>query len=255
MSANVPDAAAARLRAEGLVKRFGSRVALAGLHLEVSAGQVLGLLGPNGAGKSTFVRVLLGLERADAGALLVDGAPPPRGWLRRVGVAPQELAVYDELTGLENLNHFARLHGLTGVALREHVDRALEVAGLTERARTRVDGWSGGMKRRLNLAAAVVHDPDLLVLDEPTVGVDAASRVAILDEVRRRARAGAAVLLATHHLDEVLRTCDRVAVLSRGRVVAEGEPASIAARGPTEAEGAGLERFLLELSAGSQADG
>lgn len=254
MSVNVLDGAAARLRAVGLVKRFGPRAALAGLHLDVRAGQVLGLLGPNGAGKSTFVRVLLGLERADAGALLVDGAPPARGWLRRVGVAPQELAVHDELTGLENLSLFARLHGLSGQVLRERVDRALAVGGLLERARTRVEGWSGGMKRRLNLAAAVVHDPDLLVLDEPTVGVDAASRVAILDEVRRRARAGAAVLLATHHLDEVLRTCDRVAVLSQGRVVAEGEPASIAARGAEEAEGAGLERLLLQLSQG-QADG
>lgn len=240
-----------RLRALQLEKRFGDRQALAGVSLELRPAEVVGLLGPNGAGKSTLVRLLLGLERPDAGALEVDGAPPRPGWLRRVGVAPQELALYEELTGQENLELFGRLQGLRGQDLLARLAATLEVVGLTERAGTRVAGWSGGQKRRLNLAAALVHGPDLVVLDEPTTGVDVASRAAILDEVRRRAGAGAAVLLATHHLEEAARVCDRAVVLAAGRVVAEGPLEELTRRHGGGGAGApALEHALLRLSAG-----
>lgn len=249
--ARLGEAVLPRLRAVGLRKRFGDRWALDGLSLEAWPGEVLGLLGPNGAGKSTFVRLLLGLEAPDAGRLEVDGGAPGRGWLRRVGVAPQELALYDELTGRENLELFGRLQGLPGRDVGARAAAALEVVGLTGRGASRVDGWSGGMKRRLNLAAALIHDPDLIVLDEPTTGVDPASRAAILDEVRRRATAGAAVLLATHHLEEAARVCDRAVILDRGRAAAEGSILDLVARhGGGAADGAGLERALLGLTAG-----
>lgn len=248
---SVEEGPPARLRAVGLCKRFGERRALDGLSFDVRPGEVLGLLGPNGAGKSTLVRLLLGLEAPDAGRFEVDGGAPRRGWLRRVGVAPQELALYEELTGRENLEFFGRLLGLTGADLRARAAEVLEVVGLTERAGSRVEGWSGGMKRRLNLAAALIHGPDLIVLDEPTTGVDPASRAAILDEVRRRARAGAAVLLATHHLEEAVRVCDRALILDRGQVVAEGTiPDLVGRHGRGAADGLGLERALLHLTAG-----
>lgn len=240
-----------RLRAVGLSKRFGERRALDGLSFDVRPGEVLGLLGPNGAGKSTLVRLLLGLEAPDAGRFEVDGGAPPRGWLRRVGVAPQELALYEELTGRENLEFFGRLLGLTGRELGARAAAVLEVVGLTERGGSRVEGWSGGMKRRLNLAAALIHGPDLIVLDEPTTGVDPASRAAILDEVRRRASAGAAVLLATHHLEEAARVCDRALILDRGQAVAEGTIPDLVGRyGRGAADGLGLERALLHLTTG-----
>lgn len=246
---SIGEAVSPRLRAVGLHKRFGDRQALAGLSFELRPGEVLGLLGPNGAGKSTFVRLLLGLEVADAGRFEVDAAAPRRGWLRRVGVAPQELALYEELTGRENLEFLGRLQGLTGDDLRSSAAATLEVVGLSDRGDSRVSGWSEGMKRRLNLAAALIHGPDLIVLDEPTTGVDAASRAAILDEVRRRADAGAAVLLATHHLDEAARVCDRALILDGGRVVAEGSiPDLVARHGQGVADGLGLERAVLRLT-------
>ncbi len=232
----------------GLRKRFGARQALDGLDLEVRRGEVLGLLGPNGAGKTTFVRLLLGLERPDAGRLLLDGAPPPRGWLRRLGVAPQELALYDELTGRENVTFFGRLHGLRGAALRARVEDALAFVMLDERADERVAGWSGGMQRRLNLAVALVHEPELLVLDEPTVGVDPQSRALLLERVRALRDAGRTVVYTSHHMDEVERVCDRVAVVDRGRLLDAGTPDELVARHAGRAPDApgGLARAPLE---------
>ena len=203
-------------------KSFGARLALDSLSLRVERGEVLGLLGPNGAGKSTLVACVVGLLRPDAGEVRFDARPLDRRALARIGVAPQELALYPDLSGEENLRFFARLYGLGGALLRERVDFALDFVGLSERRRGRVDTWSGGMQRRLNLAVAIVHDPDLVILDEPTVGVDPQSRNRVLENVERLRAADKAVIYTTHYMEEAQRLCDRVGVLDRGRLLAEG---------------------------------
>ena len=173
-------------------KSYGGLVAVDGLSLEVRRGEILGLLGPNGAGKTTTVGLATGLLEPDEGRVDIEGAGPPTSpeARRRLGVAPQSLALYESLTGRENLEFFASIQGLEGEALRERVRAALLFVGLAERAGERVSGYSGGMKRRLNLAAAVVHDPEIVLLDEPTVGVDPQSRGLIFDNVLALARPG-----------------------------------------------------------------
>ncbi len=207
-----------------LRKRFGDRVAVDGISLEVRRGEVLGLLGPNGAGKSTTIHMAVGLLDPDQGSVDVGGqGSPRRPEVRRLlGVAPQSLAVYEALTPEENLRFFGRVQGLTGKALEARVEWALDFATLADRRRDRVAALSGGMKRRLNLAAALVHDPAVLLLDEPTVGVDPQSRNAILDRVLELRGEDRAVVYTTHYMEEAARICDRVAVVDHGRVLALG---------------------------------
>jgi ABC-2 type transport system ATP-binding protein len=206
---------------DGVVKRYGAVTAVDGLSLAVRRGEILGLLGPNGAGKTTTVGLVSGLLEPDGGRVLVAGRPPssPES-RRRLGVAPQALALYDALTGRENLEFFASLHGLAGAARDERVRSALDFVGLAERAGDRAATYSGGMKRRLNLAAALVHDPEIVVLDEPTVGVDPQSRNAIFDNVEQLNREGMTVIYTTHYMEEAERLCDRVAIVDRGRLLA-----------------------------------
>jgi len=210
------------LRLEGVHVRYGETVAIDGLDLEVRAGEILGLLGPNGAGKTTTVGVATGLLVPDGGRVSLGdrGSPREDGVRRGLGVAPQALAVYDALTGAENLAFFGALHGLGGGRLAARVQEALAFVGLEDRGRDRVATYSGGMKRRLNLAAAIVHDPELVVLDEPTVGVDPQSRNLVFDKVRALRRAGRTVVYSTHYMEEAERLCDRVAILDRGRLLA-----------------------------------
>jgi ABC-2 type transport system ATP-binding protein len=218
------------VRAAGLRLRYGPRTALDGVSFEVERGQVVGLLGPNGAGKTTTLSVLATLRRAEAGDAEVAGISVRRdaARVRRVlGLVPQSLAVYPTLTALENLRCFAGILGLKGRAARDAMLRALDVVGLAERAGDVVATFSGGMQRRLNLACALLHRPAVLLLDEPTVGVDPQSRERILETVRDQARAGTAVLYSTHHMDEAERLCDHVVLLDHGRVVADGTPAEL----------------------------
>lgn len=204
-------------------KAFGSLVAVDGVSFAVADGETVGLLGPNGAGKTTTVGMICGLVRPDAGAVLVDGRPlvsdtdPAK---RRIGLVPQELALYEELTGRQNLEFFGALYGLDRAALAVAGASALELVGLTDRANDRVKTYSGGMKRRLNLAAALLHDPQTLVLDEPTVGVDPQSRNALFDNLEALKARGKSLLYTTHYMEEAERLCDRVVILDRGRVVA-----------------------------------
>lgn len=215
-----------------LHKRFGDRVAVDGLSLEVRRGEVLGLLGPNGAGKSTTIHMAVGLLDPDRGEVDVDGRGSPRNpeVRRLLGVAPQSIALYEALTPEENLRFFGQVQGLSGAALSGRVEWALAFAALADRRRDRSGHLSGGMKRRLNLAAALVHDPALVLLDEPTVGVDPQSRNAILDRVLELRAAERAVVYTTHYMDEAARICDRIAIVDQGRVLALGTLQELLAR-------------------------
>lgn len=211
-------------------KAFGATVALDGLSLQVRRGEIFGLLGPNGAGKSTLMGLVAGLLRPDAGSMAIEGASPAEpATRRRIGLAPQALALYDTLTGRENLEFFARLQGLSGAQLRTRVDSALDFVALADRQDDRVGGFSGGMKRRLNLAAALLHEPDLVLLDEPTAGVDPQSRNALFDNVEGLRAQGRTVVYTTHYMEEVERLCDRIAIVDHGRVLAIGTLAELLA--------------------------
>jgi ABC-2 type transport system ATP-binding protein len=207
-----------------LVKRFGTLSAVDGVSFSVAGGEIVGLLGPNGAGKTTTLSIVSGLLRPDAGEVRIDGrilngdADPLK---RAIGVVPQELALYDELSSLDNLHFFGGLYGLSRTVLDDSIDRVLNLVGLTGRASERVKGYSGGMKRRLNLAASLLHDPAILLLDEPTVGIDPQSRNAIFENLLALKSEGKALVYSTHYMEEAERLCDRVVILDHGRVVAQ----------------------------------
>lgn len=213
------------LDVRGLVKRYGSRTAVDGVSFTIASGECYGLLGPNGAGKTTTVSMLCGVARRDAGSVIVAGHDlddDPDGARTAIGFAPQAIALYTDLTARENLRFFGRLYGLRGNVLETRANDALELAGLTDRADDLVKTYSGGMMRRINIAAGLLHRPELLVLDEPTAGVDPQSRHAILTAVEELAGQGMAVLYTTHYMEEAQRLCDRIGILDDGRIVAEG---------------------------------
>lgn len=205
-------------------KTFGPTVAVDGLSLTVKKGEILGLLGPNGAGKSTSVSMSVGLLAPDAGTVVIDGYGDPAdpNVRRAIGVAPQALALYDKLTGAENLRFFGEMYGLSGVALDQRVKWALDFVGLTDRRDDHVGGYSGGMKRRINLAAAMIHDPQLLLLDEPTVGVDPQSRNKIFESIEALHSQGRTIIYTTHYMEEAERLCDRIAIIDGGKLLALG---------------------------------
>ena len=213
------------LRLTHLRKAFGELVAVADVSLAVAPGEVFGLLGPNGAGKSTTMMIACGVLPADAGTVELDGETltPGRRKLRaKLGVVPQDLAIYPELTARQNLRFFGKLYGLRGAALDERVADALRRTGLENRADDRSEHYSGGMKRRLNFGCALLHRPAVLILDEPTVGVDPQSRAHLLASVKDVAAEGAAVVYASHYMEEVEEVCDRIAVVDAGKVLAAG---------------------------------
>jgi ABC-2 type transport system ATP-binding protein len=213
------------LDATGLRKAFGSLQAVAGVDVSIQAGETYGLLGPNGAGKTTTISMIAGLLDPDAGEVVVAGHPVTTKAVKAraaIGLVPQELAVYPELTARENLDFFGRLYGMGAKALRQRVDEVLGVVGLADRAGDQVKTYSGGMQRRLNIGIGLLHRPELLILDEPTVGVDPQSRNAILESVEQLADAGMAVLYTTHYMEEAERLCDRIAIIDQGEVKAEG---------------------------------
>ncbi len=184
---------------------------------------MLGLLGPNGAGKSTTVNLSVGLLAPDAGRVAIEGGDPRDPVVRkRLGVAPQALALYDVLTGEENLRFFGEVYGLSGTTLGERVRWGLDFVGLTDRKNDRVGAYSGGMKRRLNLASALVHDPELILLDEPTVGVDPQSRNQIFENILALKQLGRTLIYTTHYMEEAERLCDRVAIIDKGKLLALG---------------------------------
>jgi ABC-2 type transport system ATP-binding protein len=211
------------LEVRGLHKRYGELVAVHEVSFEARPGQMVGLLGPNGAGKTTTVSMIAGLLPPDRGEVRIDGGVV-RGETdpvkRRMGLVPQDLALHDELSANENLSLFGALYGLGGAALRTAMGRALDIAGLTDRAKDRVGTFSGGMKRRLNLAAALLHDPSILLLDEPTVGVDPQSRNAIFSNLEQLKAQGKTLVYTTHYMEEAERLCDRIIIVDHGKVIA-----------------------------------
>jgi ABC-2 type transport system ATP-binding protein len=238
------------LRLDNITKRYGNTQALRGVSFDCREGEVLALLGPNGAGKSTAIAIATGLLRADSGTIELGGNPGPidRMARSRIGVAPQRIALYEDLSARENLRFFGRMGRVEAATLAERTDVLLERIGLSDRADEPVYTFSGGMKRRLNLAAALVHDPDLVLLDEPTAGVDPHSRNAILELVRDLGRSGKAVLYSTHYMEEAQRISDRVVILDHGSVMACGSvDALVASHG-------GKTRVRHETALGSHAE-
>lgn len=219
------------IEVEGLVKSYAERRAVDGVSFTAADGEVFGLLGPNGAGKSTTLGCLYGLLQADAGQIRIDGfdlRTEGRQARARLGVVPQEMALYPDLSAAENLRFWGGCYSLRGAELTRGVETALERVGLSDRAAERVGRLSGGMRRRLNLAAGLVHGPSVLLLDEPTAGVDPQSRARILELVRKLADEGACVVYTTHYMEEAETLCDRLAVMDAGRLLVEGTLAQLA---------------------------
>ncbi len=211
------------LRVIGLKKNYGSLTAVNGISFDADKGETIGLLGPNGAGKTTTVSMIAGLIAPDAGQVLIDGSAvsgDTNPVKQRIGLVPQDLALYDELPAMANLELFAALYGISGAKAARVIEQALGLVGLSERAKDRVSTFSGGMKRRLNLAAALLHDPDVLLLDEPTVGVDPQSRNAIFDNLETLKAQGKTLVYTTHYMEEAERLCDRIVIVDHGQVIA-----------------------------------
>jgi linearmycin/streptolysin S transport system ATP-binding protein len=218
------------IEVKGLTKRYGDVVAVDDVSLAAVAGSILGLLGPNGAGKSTIIGCISGLLRPTAGEIRVQGydvVTQGREARAQLGIVPQELAIYQEMSATRNLAYWGELYGLRGVRLRERVQKVLEVVGLMDQAHEPVKKFSGGMLRRLNFGCGVVHEPRILLLDEPTVGVDSQSRLRILDLVREEATRGCCVLYVTHYMEEAEELCDRLAIIDHGQNIAMGSLAEL----------------------------
>lgn len=244
------------LAIDALGYAYGQRQAVRSASFSCRRGEILGLLGPNGAGKTTLLSCVAGLLAAFTGAMTFDGLPfrpaSDASMRLRLGLVPQDLALYDELTARENLAFFAQMQGLDAARERTAVQRALELAGLVDRANDRVKTFSGGMKRRLNLAIGDLHAPDLLLLDEPTVGVDPQSRNHLFESLLALKQQGRTMIYTSHYMEEVQRLCDRIAVMHEGQVVALGTAKELAVRAGTP--DANLEQVFLGLTGRSLRD-
>jgi ABC-2 type transport system ATP-binding protein len=219
------------LEITGLVKRYGDRTAVSGVDLAVKRGEILGLLGPNGAGKTTTISIACGVLPATEGRVTIAGhdlAKDPAAAKRTIGLVPQDLAVYEDLSPRQNLEFFGALYGLAGDDLAKRVANALAIAQLADRADDQAKKFSGGMKRRLNMVTGMLHEPTLLVLDEPTVGVDPQSRVHIFDAIRTLRDRGMTIVYTSHYMEEVEELCDRIAIMDAGKIVALGTLSELA---------------------------
>lgn len=226
------------LQVNDLWKSYDARQVVAGISLNAEPGQIVGLLGPNGAGKTTTVSMICGLTAPDKGevrlaGLRIDGDASPAK--KRIGLVPQDIALYEELSAMGNLEIFGALYGLSGALLRERANAALDLVGLADRARDKPSIFSGGMKRRLNIACALVHDPDILLLDEPTVGIDPQSRNAIFDNLETLKARGKTMVYTTHYMEEAERLCDRIVIIDHGKVIADDTLAGLYRQLPASA--------------------
>lgn len=234
------------LNVKNVSKKFASKKVVDDLSFNINRGEFVGLLGPNGAGKTTTINMIIGALRPDSGTIMINGtgSPQEKKIRRLIGIVPQTLALYDGLTAYENLRFFARLYAGAGDCSTD-IDRALDVVNLAERKGDRVKTFSGGMKRRLNIAIALLHRPALLILDEPTVGVDPQSRNAIFECLNRMKEEGCTILLTSHYIEEAQQLCDSVAIMDEGRILSRGSVEEIIARH------GGLSTLWMETSNGA----
>jgi ABC-2 type transport system ATP-binding protein len=240
------------LLVDGLSKRYGERVAVDAISFSIAQGETVGLLGPNGAGKTTAISMISGISKPDSGEVTLGGvrlAQDAKALKRRVGLVPQDLALYEELSAWANLQLFGGLYGLDAAELQPRAKAALALVGLTDRSADRVKTFSGGMKRRLNIAGALLHEPDLILLDEPTVGVDPQSRNAIFDNLEELKRRGKTLLYTTHYMEEAERLCDRVLILDHGQILANDTVASF------KRQYTNLEAAFMQLTGRALRDG
>ncbi len=232
-----------------LTKKYGNITALSEVSMDIEKGEIFGLFGPNGAGKSTFISVLATILRPTSGDIIVNGhsiLKQPDLVKKMIGFVPQDIALYPMLSGRDNLDFWAGIYGLKGRLRKERIEEAIAVTRLEDRIRDRVSEYSGGMKRRLNIAVSLMHHPEILVMDEPTVGVDIQSRRYILDMLDGLRKEGRTILFTSHYTDELETICDRIAVMDKGRLLAAGPAAEL-----KRANGAdSLEALLLKLSGG-----
>ncbi len=213
------------LRTKDLTKKYGGRTVVDNLNIEIRRGEIFGLLGPNGAGKSTTMNMICAIVRPTAGSVELLGGNPwkqKKGVIHKIGYIPQELAIHGKLRAWENVELFTSHYGLKGAELKEAVDSSLEYVGLIDRRREFAKNFSGGMKRRLNIACAIGHNPELLIFDEPTVGIDPQSRNFILEKIKESNRNGATVIYTSHYMEEVEAICTRIAIMDNGKIIACG---------------------------------
>ena len=232
---------------DALVKKFEDATAVDGISLQISKGELFGLLGPNGAGKTTIINILCGLLKPTRGSATVGGYDVQKETAKvkeLIGVCPQDTPVYAYLTGRENAEFFGNLHAIPKEKLKENVDMLLQRLGLLEDSKRRVGKYSGGMKRRLNLILALVHDPEIAFLDEPTVAMDPQSRHAVWDFIRGLKKSGKTVILTTHYMEEAETLCDRVGIIDRGKLIALGAPTSLM----SEYNAKNLEDVFIQLT-------
>jgi len=230
---------------KNLVKRYKDVLAVDNVSLSIEEGEILGLLGPNGAGKTTTINAMIGLTKVDSGEILIFGKNFKDCELeikRNLGVIPQDIAIFEDLTAYENLCYFGKLYGLKGSLLKERVEEALEFTGLLDRKKQYPKKFSNGMKRRLNIACALVHHPKLIIMDEPTVGIDPQSRNHIIQSIKKLNKMGSTIIYISHYMEEIEEICTRIVIVDHGRVIAKGTKEELKALMTSD------ERVVVELS-------
>ncbi len=211
------------IKVDGLVKKYNEKTAVAGITLSIEKGELFGLLGPNGAGKSTTISMLAGLVKPTSGSIHINGADiskHPIEGKKRIGLVPQEIALYPTLSAVDNLRFWGRMYGVTGKRLKERVTEVLRIVNLEDRKNQIIKSYSGGMQRRINIAAALIHEPEILIMDEPTVGIDPQSRNYILETVKELNGAGITVIYTSHYMEEVEFLCTKIAIVDDGKIIA-----------------------------------
>jgi ABC-2 type transport system ATP-binding protein len=218
------------VKVNNLVKRYKDFIAVDNVSFEIEKGEIFGLLGPNGAGKTTTISSLAGMSKFDGGEIRIfdmDLKKDEKEIKSRIGIVPQDIALYNDLTAYENLCYFGRLYGLRGGKLKENIEKALDFTGLTDRRKDYPSKYSGGMKRRLNIACAIVHQPELIIMDEPTVGIDPQSRNHILKSIKKLNEEGSTIIYTSHYMEEVEELCSNILIMDRGRVIAKGSQSQL----------------------------
>lgn len=239
------------LQTKDITKRFGSFEAVKGVSIDIKPGQVVGLLGPNGAGKSTTISMIATLAKPSTGDILFKGESllqNPKPAQKKLGIVPQNIALYKDLSGYENLKYWGSVYGLSGTALKQRIEVVSEIIGISDRLKDPVKHYSGGMQRRINIGAALLHEPELLIMDEPTVGIDPQSRNHILSTVKHLNEQGMSILYTSHYMEEVEYLCEYVYIMDMGKVIAEGSQHALVA------QVADHQTLSIRLEAGSTLD-